>query len=178
MLKSVHGTDDRLRLEGGGSKYLRYNTLRTTFDVPRYLKRFVPHTLAQGRALKTRFRCDTHELESDRGRYAGSDLPPSERICQCCCLGLPETPYHFIFDCLAYSEIRHTMYDAIDTITRDRDVFSWRTMSWEHRELFLLSDGPPVSDHESNLQWVRIETCFYYFLTKAIALRRAQADSE
>ena len=88
-------------------------------------------------------------------------------------MNLPETPYHFTYDCDAYSQIRLQMDDAIRKEVEVKDHYSWAKMSWEQKYKFLLSDGPPRdSSQQAKQQWVRIETCFYWYLAQAGEIRR------
>ena len=65
------------------------------------------------------------------------------------------------------------MSDAIQQETRTAYHYSWNRMTWEQRYKFLLSDGPPRgSTPAARLQWVRIETCFYWYLAQASKIRK------
>ena len=47
----------------------------------------------------------------------------------------------------------------------NNDYFGWRRMSWNQKLSFLLGDGPaPSTNHDVNLQWTRMEICFYHYL--------------
>ena len=177
VLKAVQNSETNNRVTPGGqstgTKYATYNNHRGTNQIPPYLMRRVTWGLAQGRSLKTRFRCDTHELESDRGRYTQPETPRDHRVCKCCHLNLPETPYHFTYDCDAYSHIRLQMDETIQKEIEIKDHYSWAKMSWEQKYKFLLSDGPPKgSSQQARQQWVRIETCYYWYLARASEIRR------
>lgn len=49
------------------------------------------------------FRCSSHDLEIERGRYIST--PRDRRICKLCNIE-PETEYHFMFKCQHYNDLR------------------------------------------------------------------------
>ena len=61
----------------------------------------------------------------------------------------------------------------IDRLTLNNDYFGWKRMSWDQKLTFLLGDGPaPSTNHDVNLQWAKMEICFYHYLAHAYDTRR------
>ena len=83
------------------SKLHIYRFIKTTYDQERYLDvlnlRKFRHSYAQ-------FRTGVHDLEIERGRYR--NVPRNERICKVCSDNKVEDEFHFILQCVAYSDIR------------------------------------------------------------------------
>ena len=79
------------------------------------------------------------------------------------------------------SRVRHerrVMNKEIESTIRDKDYFGWNRMNPKQKWAFLLGDGPPVHDEtDVNLQWGKIETTFYHFLTTAYKARREYLKS-
>ena len=95
------------------------------------------------------------------------------RYCECCDMQEIENAFHFVFDCPLNAVRRLEMTDMIDRLTANNDYFGWRRMSWNQKLSFLLGDGPePSDDHAENLQWTRMEICFYHYLAHAYQVRR------
>ena len=70
---------------------------------------------------------------------------------------------------------RLEMTDMIDRLTMSNDYFGWKRMPWNQKLSFLLGDGPAPStnhDHDMNLQWTKMEICFYHYLAHAYDTRR------
>ncbi len=54
-----------------------------------------------------RFRMGAHGLHVVTGAWAkGGHLDRRSRICKCCCMGIVEDEFHFVFECSAYHHIR------------------------------------------------------------------------
>ena len=65
------------------------------------------------------------------------------------------------------------MMSEIDDAIGARDYHKWRRMTSRQRWRFLLGDGPPVCESSrANLQWGKIETSLYHFLSVAYKARR------
>ena len=124
------------------TKFAHYNSLRTSMGMPRYLYGRRSSFFNLGRSIKTKLRCDTHDLEIDSGRRQTPIVPVEQRLCQCCDLEQVENAYHFVLDCPLNAERRLRMTDMIDRLTENRDYFGWRRMSWDQKFRFLLGDGP------------------------------------
>ena len=67
------------------------------------------------------------------------------------------------------------MMSEIDRVINEtRDFYGWRRMNARQKWVFLLGDGPAMQhDPRANLQWGKMETTLYYFLTQAYKARRA-----
>ena len=56
------------------------------------------------RTAMSRFRCSSHDLFIESGRYR--NIEREKRICKLCPLGLIEDEYHFVLVCPEYSSLR------------------------------------------------------------------------
>ena len=169
----LHNGDDE------STKFAHYCALKRCDGMPAYLRYRRSATFSFGRSVKTRLRCDTHDLQIDAGRRGG--VPRPRRLCECCPLGeshnLVEDARHFMFDCALYDDIRLNMYDKIDEITMRFDHVGWRRMSWAQKFRFLLGDGPnPDSTPDVWRQWSAIEVTFYFYLANAWNRRQRLRD--
>ena len=141
--------------------------------MPRYLCNRRGSFFSFGRSIKTKLRCDTHELAIDSGRRQNPPIPAMHRYCECCDMQEIENAFHFVFDCPLNAMRRLEMADMIDRLTLNNDYFGWRRMSWNQKLAFLLGDGPtPSTNHDENLQWTKMEICFYHYLAHAYDTRR------
>ena len=71
-------------------------------------------------------------------------------------------------------EHEDVMSEIDRTIRGEGDLHKWRRMNQREKWEFLLGDGPPVhADSRVNLQWGKIETTLYHFLSNAYKARRA-----
>ena len=140
--------------------------------MPTYLRGRRSWFLNYGRTIKTRLRCDTHDLYKDTGRR--DDTPPDDRICEYCNLDMIETVEHFALECTLYDEVRLVMLERIDGLTAAVDHFGWRRKNWKEKLQFLLGDGPDLgsTSREALSQWSQMETAFYFYLHRAHVLRR------
>ena len=142
--------------------------------MPRYLKQRRTWKMCHGRSVKTKLRCGTSELEIETGRHERPIVPRSQRICKCCTRAEVEDSYHFVMQCPRFQPERRQMMSEIDNaINETRDFYGWRRMNAKRKWTFLLGDGPPVPDNpRANLQWGRIETTLYHFLSRVYKARR------
>ena len=161
------------QMDSDATKFAHYNRLRNSTGMPRYLSNRRGSFFNLGRSIKTKLRCDTHELAIDSGRRQDPPIPAMHRYCECCDMQEIENAFHFVFDCPLNAVRRLEMTDMIDRLTANNDYFGWRRMSWNQKLSFLLGDGPePSDDHAENLQWTRMEICFYHYLAHAYQVRR------
>ena len=164
-------TDKRER-----SKLEEYAALHASAGMPRYLKQRRSWMMNNGRSIKTKLRCGTSELEIERGRHSGTAR--INRECRCCSSGDVEDSFHFVMKCSRVRHERRVMNKEIKSTIRDKDYFGWNRMNPKQKWAFLLGDGPPVHDEtDVNLQWGKIETTFYHFLTTAYKARREYLKS-
>ena len=162
------------QMDTDATKFAHYNRLRDSSGMPRYLCNRRGSFFSFGRSIKTKLRCDTHELAIDSGRRQNPPIPAMHRYCECCDMQEIENAFHFVFDCPLNAERRLEFTDMIDRLVATNDHFGWRRMSWNQKLSFLLGDGPiPSSNHDENLQWTRIEICFYHYLAHAYQTRRS-----
>ena len=158
------------------SKLEEYAALHASAGMPRYLKQRRSWMMNNGRSIKTKLRCGTSELEIERGRHSGTAR--INRECRCCTSGDVEDSFHFVMKCSRVRHERRVMNKEIESTIRDKDYFGWNRMNPKQKWAFLLGDGPPVHDEtDVNLQWGKIETTFYHFLTTAYKARREYLKS-
>ena len=158
------------------SKLDEYAVMHSTVnDMPRYLKQRRSWSMCHGRSVKTKLRCGTSELEIETGRHARPIVPRAQRMCRCCTQREVEDSFHFVMQCPRFQLQRQQMMSEIDrTIRGEGDLHKWRRMNQREKWEFLLGDGPPVhADSRVNLQWGKIETTLYHFLSNAYKARRA-----
>ena len=79
-----------------------YCLIKTTFETEKYLTKV---TNVNHRIALTKFRCATHKLLIEEGRYR--NIPREDRICIKCNMNEVETEYHFLLVCPFYRDIRH-----------------------------------------------------------------------
>ena len=162
------------------SKLDEYAELHSTMnDMPRYLKQRRSWSMCHGRSVKTKLRCGTSELEIEVGRHARPLIPRSQRLCKCCTQAEVEDSFHFVMRCPRFATQRQQMTSEINRVLNETsDFHGWRGMSARQKWAFLLGDGPEVHDDpRANLQWGKMETTFYHFLTQAYKARRAYLKS-
>ena len=112
---------------GQKNKLRRYRIFKTQFEFELYLqcvnKPSYRHSLA-------RFRCSSHKLHIEMGRYIG--LESSQRISPHCHLDV-ETEIRFLLDCPLYNDLRNIMlaymyiidhYKGFETLGRE-DMFKF-----------------------------------------------------
>jgi hypothetical protein len=87
------------------AKLLFYKTIATDFEFQPYL--LLPK---EDREAMTKIRISAHDLEIERGRYAG--LPREERLCKIC--GTIEDEFHFLNNCTLYAQPRDSLKRSID----------------------------------------------------------------
>ena len=159
------------------SKLEEYAALHTSVGMPRYLKQRRSWMMNNGRSIKTKLRCGTSELEIEKGRH--SRIPRINRVCRCCSSNEVEDSFHFVMKCSRVRNERRAMNDEIKAIVQEKDYFQWSQKTPKRKWVFLLGDGPPVHDEaDANLQWGKIETTFYHFLTTAYKARREYLKSQ
>ena len=67
----------------------------------------------------------------------------------------------------------------IKSTVQGKDYYDWIRKKPDEKWAFLLGDGPPVHEEtDANLQWGKIETTFYHFLTTAYKARREYLKSQ
>ena len=67
----------------------------------------------------------------------------------------------------------------IKSTVQGKDYYDWIRKKPDEKWAFLLGDGPPVHEEtDANLQWGKIETTFYHFLTAAYKARREYLKSQ
>ena len=79
----------------GGENYLKTNLTR------------------QQRSLFCQLRCGILPLHIETGRYGPKPLKPEERICKLCNTE-PETEFHYLYKCNAYTQSRNEFYRTIE----------------------------------------------------------------
>ena len=90
-----------------------------------------------------------------------------------------EDSFHFVMKCSRVRNERRAMNDEIKAIVQEKDYFQWSQKTPKQKWVFLLGDGPLVHDEtDANLQWGKIETTFYHFLTTAYKARREYLKSQ
>ena len=165
-------TDKRER-----SKLEEYAALHASVDMPRYLKQRRSWVMNNGRSIKTKLRCGTSELEIETGRHSGTAR--INRKCKCCSSGEVEDSLHFVMKCPRFRNERRAMNDEIKSTVQGKDYYGWIRKKPDEKWAFLLGDGPPVHEEtDANLQWGKIETTFYHFLTAAYKARREYLKSQ
>ena len=148
--------------------------MMTSNGLPRYLKQRRTASMCHGRSVKTKLRCGTSELEIETGRHERPVVPRSRRLCRCCAMAEIEDSYHFVMRCPRFRPERRQMMTEIENAIGVHDHHKWRRMNLREKWRFLLGDGPPVhEDSNVNLQWGKIETSLYHFLSVAYRARRA-----
>jgi len=83
------------------SKLETYKLFKTNFEIEKYL---CVVRSPKYRSCLTRFRCSSHRLLIEEGRFR--NIPREERICQKCSMNLQENEYHFLLVCPFYRNIR------------------------------------------------------------------------
>ena len=165
-------TDKRER-----SKLEEYAALHASVGMPRYLKQRRSWVMNNGRSIKTKLRCGTSELEIETGRHSGTAR--INRKCKCCSSGEVEDSFHFVMKCPRFRNERRAMNDEIKSTVQGKDYYDWIRKKPDEKWAFLLGDGPPVHEEtDANLQWGKIETTFYHFLTAAYKARREYLKSQ
>jgi hypothetical protein len=87
------------------SRLLFYKTMPSDFGLQSYL--LLPK---EDREAMTKIRISAHDLEIERGRYAG--LPRVERLCKIC--RTIEDEFHFLNECTLYVQLRDSLKRSID----------------------------------------------------------------
>ena len=83
------------------SKLETYCLIKTNFERESYLEQV---TNIKHRTALTKFRCSSHRLLIEEGRYR--NIPREQRVCTKCNMNEIETEYHFLLVCPHYREIR------------------------------------------------------------------------
>ena len=84
-------------------KLCTYNMLNTDLTFEKYLECI---TNTNHRTKLARFRCSSHNLEIEIGRYNYRRVERQNRACRCCNVGMIEDEYHFLLVCSSFSDIR------------------------------------------------------------------------
>ena len=84
-------------------KLCTYNMFKTDSTFEKYLECV---TNTNHRTELARFRCSSHNLEIEIGRYNYKRFERQNRVCRCCNMGMIEDEYHFLLVCLSFSDIR------------------------------------------------------------------------
>ncbi len=82
-------------------KCLYYKNWKSELCQEYYLSKI---TVKKFRVALSRFRCSSHELFVETGRYV--NIPRNNRICNICNVNAVEDEYHFLFICPAYENLR------------------------------------------------------------------------
>ena len=102
----------------GGNKLRTYARFKTEIGVEGYLGAVCDRAK---RCLMARFRMGVAPLRIEYGRYeshrdergkARRGIPPEERICPCCGVGV-EDEVHFLMTCPCYTDLRGRMLDRV-----------------------------------------------------------------
>ena len=83
------------------SKCDYYSVFKTHIYTERYLSGV---NIKKFRIALSRFRCSSHDLQIEKGRY--TNTPREERLCKCCNTNVIEDEYHFLLVCPAFNTIR------------------------------------------------------------------------
>ena len=62
------------------------------------------------RSELTRFRCSSHNLEIETGRY--NKIVRASRMCKYCNMNLVEDEFHFLLACPYYTDLRRKYFSA------------------------------------------------------------------
>ena len=121
MTQSWHG---QLSSSNKCKYYIEFKSL---LNVERYLCIGLPFYLR--RAL-SRFRCSSHRLSIEIGRYQGTD--PVDRLCKFCQdigMTLVEDEYHALCICTQYSDLRQRYLDCRWYVYPSTDKFQYMLSS-------------------------------------------------
>jgi hypothetical protein len=92
------------RTKENNSKLAFYSSITSQFGFQKYL--LLPR---EHRQAMTKLRISAHDLEVERGRYAG--LPRQQRLCRHC--GVLEDELHFLDVCPIYHALRHRLQNRL-----------------------------------------------------------------
>ena len=84
-------------------KLCTYNMFKTDLTFEKYLE-YITNT--NHRTELARFRCPSHNLEIEIGRYNYNRVERQNMVCTCCNMGMTEEEYHFPLVCPSFSDIR------------------------------------------------------------------------
>ena len=105
----------------------------------------------QLRKSLTRFRCSSHSLEIERGRYVGR--PEHERLCSVC--NVIEDEFHVVMFCPLYDELRNSFFNRVI------DMFPFLSL-YSTYDQFLFFMG----FNDKNLHWL-----FSRYIHEALEIR-------
>jgi len=118
----------------------------------------------------TRFRCGTHHLRVETGRWErtleGKKLPFEQRTCYLCMSSAVETEEHVMLDCPAYNPLRWKLLASIRNCTGDAYQLKRRAGEREWLMNFLLGHGAQ-KPHKAT-----VRKLVGKFLARAMKVRR------
>ncbi len=95
-------------------KLRTYRTFKSTFVTESYLKSFL--TIHECSVL-AQFRSGILPLHIETRRW--NSKPVKERLCLVCKLGIVEDEFHFLCECVCYSNLRHCLFRSISSTYGD-----------------------------------------------------------
>ena len=127
-----------------GNKLRNYRTYKNYFIKEEYLSVL---TYKPYRSSLAQLRLSCHKLFIETGRYAKKEnrLPPAERLCKFCSLGVCEDEYHFIMKCELYNSDRENLLNNIKKLypsTSDLDshaLYMWLMANLDTKIIQLLA---------------------------------------
>ena len=111
IIENFNGTFlDRIKNCGLGKKLRTYNTFKQIIIFEPYLD-FIENTNL--RKIYSKFKLNSHDLETERERYGAKSTPPDERLCSLCNLNEVENKFHFLIICPRYAHERNYVLNDI-----------------------------------------------------------------
>ena len=151
----------------GKEKLRNYRVWKTDLIFENYLTQV--STFHQ-RCEITRFRCGTHHLRVETGRWErtldGKKLPVEQRTCFICMSNEVETEEHVLLDCSAYNPLRWKLFTSIRNCTGDAYQLKRRATEREWLVDFLIGHGA------QNPHKATVRKLVGKFLARAMKLRR------
>ncbi len=116
QLKTCYDSNWSSNVKSGGGKGIEHSKLRTyvLFKTEHCNEAYLNAvTNVQHRISLAKFRCSSHKLNIEIGRYKG--LPVDQRLCTLCNNNKVEDECHFFSECSAYSQFRTPLFDTLST---------------------------------------------------------------
>ena len=99
------------RSKGHGNKLRTYRSFKTTFSKEYYLEDCI---VTKHRQALSRLRMGAHKLQIEVDRYTTKNrIPPEQRICKICNLGICEDEFHLVMVCPKYHNLRQIMFNNV-----------------------------------------------------------------
>ena len=102
-----------------------YNMFKTDPTFEKYLECV---TNTNHRTELARFRCSSHNLEIEIGRYNYNRVERQNRVCRCCNMGIIEDEHHFLLVCPSFSDIRRqclpSYYSRWPSVTKFKKIMT------------------------------------------------------